>query len=339
MPLLEIEDLHVEFPTQGSVMHAVEGVSLSLEEGEVLGIVGESGSGKSVSMMALMGLIAWPGRVRAKTLRFAGHDLLGISERERRRLVGKDMAMIFQEPGTSLNPCFTIGYQLVEALRQHSTLDRKAARKQAIALLEQVGIPAAAARMNDYPHQLSGGMNQRVMIAMAISCNPRLLIADEPTTALDVTIQAQILDLLRRLQQERGMALVLITHNMGVVSEMAQRVAVMYAGQVMEQQAVERLFAQPQHPYTEALLAALPEQGEAGHRLATIPGVVPGVFDRPAGCLFAPRCAYATAHSQAVRPMLRAWEGGQVRCHYPLGDPDRNVRMAHDRPVGQEQPA
>ncbi|MEJ5992038.1 ABC transporter ATP-binding protein [Ramlibacter sp. PS3R-8] len=333
MPLLEIEDLHVEFPTQGSVMHAVEGVSLTLEEGEVLGIVGESGSGKSVTMMALMGLIPWPGRVRAKTMRFAGNDLLGISDRERRRLVGKDMAMIFQEATTSLNPCFTIGYQLVEALRLHSPLDRRAAQRHAIELLEQVGIPAAASRMNDYPHQLSGGMNQRVMIAMAISCNPRLLIADEPTTALDVTIQAQILDLLRNLQQERGMALVLITHNMGVVSEMAQRIAVMYAGQVMEQQPVDALFAQPQHPYTEALLSALPEQGEAGQRLATIPGVVPGVFDRPTGCLFAPRCAYATAHSMQVRPELRAWQGGQVRCHYPLGDPARQLAIQQDGPV------
>jgi dipeptide transport system ATP-binding protein len=335
-PLLEIEDLHVDFPTQGSVMHAVEGVSLSVDEGEVLGIVGESGSGKSVTMMALMGLIAWPGKVRARTLRFAGHDLSGISNRERRRLVGKDMAMIFQEPTSSLNPCFTIGWQLVEALRQHSPLDRKAAWKHAVELLEQVGIPAAASRMNDYPHQLSGGMNQRVMIAMAISCNPRLLIADEPTTALDVTIQAQILDLLRNLQKERGMALVLITHNMGVVSEMAQRVAVMYAGQVMEEQSVDDLFASPQHPYTEALLAALPDQGEAGHRLATIPGVVPGVFDRPGGCLFAPRCAYATQHSATVRPELRAWKGGQVRCHYPLGDLSRELRIEHDGPIRVE---
>ena len=336
MSLLEIEDLHVDFPTQGAVMHAVDGVSLTLEQGEVLGIVGESGSGKSVTMMALMGLIAYPGRVRAKKLRFLGHDLLGISDKERRRLVGKDMAMIFQEPTTSLNPCFTIGWQLEEALRQHSPLDRRSARRHAVELLEQVGIPAAASRMNDYPHQLSGGMNQRVMIAMAISCNPRLLIADEPTTALDVTIQAQILDLLRKLQEERGMALVLITHNMGVVSEMAQRIAVMYAGQVMEQQRVETLFARPQHPYTEALLAALPEHGEAGHRLATIPGVVPGVFDRPQGCLFAPRCAYATAHSRAVRPELRAWQGGEVRCHYPLGDPSREQRIAQDAPLGAE---
>ncbi|MBA2676249.1 ABC transporter ATP-binding protein [Ramlibacter sp.] len=339
MALLEIEDLHVEFPTQGGTMHAVEGVSLTLEEGEVLGIVGESGSGKSVSMMALMGLIAWPGRVRAKTLRFAGHDLLGISERERRRLVGKDMAMIFQEPTSSLNPCFTIGWQLIEALRLHSPLDRNSARRRAVELLEQVGIPSPEARLNDYPHQLSGGMNQRVMIAMAISCNPRLLIADEPTTALDVTIQAQILDLLRALQRERGMALVLITHNMGVVSEMAQRVAVMYAGQVMEQQRAEALFTRPQHPYTEALLSALPEHGAAGHRLATIPGVVPGIYDRPAGCLFAPRCAYATAHSRAVRPELRPWQDGQVRCHYALGDPARQEHIERDGPLDAEAAA
>jgi dipeptide transport system ATP-binding protein len=250
--------------------------------------------------------------------------------------VGKDMAMIFQEPTTSLNPCFTIGYQLVETLRLHTTLSKTDARKRAIELLEQVGIPAAASRLGEYPHQMSGGMNQRVMIAMAISCNPRLLIADEPTTALDVTIQAQILDLLRNLQRERGMALVLITHNMGVVSEMARRVAVMYAGQVMEERPVAQLFADPQHPYTEALLAALPERGPAGHRLATIPGVVPGVFDRPRGCLFAPRCAYATEHSMVVRPELRAWGEGQVRCHYPLGDPDRQAAIARDKPVAIE---
>ncbi|MGH8832733.1 MAG: ABC transporter ATP-binding protein, partial [Polaromonas sp.] len=230
MALLEIENLSVEFPSQNGVMHAVDGISLSLEEGEVLGIVGESGSGKSVTMMALMGLVAYPGRVSADKLRFAGHDLLALSASERSKLTGKDVAMIFQEPTTSLNPCFTIGFQLTETIRLHLKLDRKAATRKAIELLEQVGIPAPESRLKAYPHQLSGGMNQRVMIAMAIACNPRLLIADEPTTALDVTIQAQILDLLRSLQKERGMALVLITHNMGVVSEMAQRVAVMYAG-------------------------------------------------------------------------------------------------------------
>ncbi len=330
MALLDIRDLHVEFPTQGGTLHAVDGVSLSLEEGEVLGIVGESGSGKSVTMMALMGLIAYPGRVRAQHLRFAGNDLLGISDKARRSLVGKDVAMIFQEPTTSLNPCFTIGFQLMETLRLHLGMDKKAAQRRAIELLEQVGIPAASSRLSSYPHQLSGGMNQRVMIAMAIACNPRLLIADEPTTALDVTIQAQILDLLRELQKERGMALVLITHNMGVVSEMAQRVAVMYAGQVMEQQGVDELFAAPQHPYTEALLAALPDRAPDNGRLATIAGVVPGVHDRPAGCLFAPRCTYATEHCRAERPPLRDWLGGQVRCHYPLGDPQREAAILRD---------
>jgi dipeptide transport system ATP-binding protein len=218
----------------------------------------------------------------------------------------------------------------METLRLHLNLDKREAKKRATELLEQVGIPAASSRLGAYPHQLSGGMNQRVMIAMAIACNPRLLIADEPTTALDVTIQAQILDLLRSLQKERGMGLVLITHNMGVVSEMAQRVAVMYAGQVMEERGVAELFAAPQHPYTAALLAALPERTAGEGRLATIAGVVPGVHDRPAGCLFAPRCSYATAHSRAVRPELREWMGGQVRCHYALGDPRRDEALARD---------
>jgi dipeptide transport system ATP-binding protein len=230
MALLEIENLSVEFPSHAATMYAVDGVSLSLDTGDVLGIVGESGSGKSVTMMALMGLVAYPGRVKADTLRFDGHDLLALSERERRRLTGKDLSMIFQDPTTSLNPCFTVGFQLAETLKLHLHMDKAAARRRSIELLEQVGIPAPESRLDVYPHQLSGGMSQRVMIAMAIACNPKLLIADEPTTALDVTIQAQILDLLRSLQKERGMALVLITHNMGVVSEMAQRIAVMYAG-------------------------------------------------------------------------------------------------------------
>jgi dipeptide transport system ATP-binding protein len=334
MALLEIEDLHVEFPSQGAVLRAVEGVSLSLDEGDVLGIVGESGSGKSVSMLALMGLVAWPGRVRAKRLEFNGHDLLRLSDRERRRVIGKDVAMIFQEPTTSLNPCFSIGFQLTETLRLHLKMDRAAARRRAVELLEQVGSPAAGSRLSSFPHQLSGGMNQRVMIAMAIACNPRLLIADEPTTALDVTIQAQILDLLRDLQRERGMALVLVTHNMGVVAEMAQRVAVMYAGQVMEERSADALFAAPQHPYTAALIAAMPERHLAGARLTTIPGVVPGVLDRPEGCLFAPRCTYATA-ACATRPSLRGWADGQIRCHYPLGDPQRDAHIARDGAVGE----
>jgi dipeptide transport system ATP-binding protein len=327
--LLEIEDLHVEFPTQSGVLRAVEGVSLTLDEGDVLGIVGESGSGKSVTMLALMGLVAFPGRVRARRLHFAGHDVLAMSGRARRRIIGGDVAMIFQDPTTSLNPCFTIGFQLVETLRLHLGMDRKAARRRSIELLELVGIPAAESRLGDFPHQMSGGMNQRVMIAMAIACNPRLLIADEPTTALDVTIQAQILDLLRDLQKERGMALVLVTHNMGVVAEMARRVAVMYAGQVMEEREADRLFEAPQHPYTAALLAAMPERHGGGDRLATIPGVVPGLSDRPVGCLFAPRCAHATPACND-RPALRAWQDGLVRCHYPFGDPQRDENRAHD---------
>jgi len=338
MPLLEIEDLYVEFPSQGALMRAVDGVSLSIDEGEVLGIVGESGSGKSVTMLAVMGLVAYPGRVRAKTLRFAGQDLLQLSDRERRKLVGKDIAMIFQEPTTSLNPCFTIGFQLCETLRLHMGLDRNAARHRATELLELVGIPAASSRLGDFPHQMSGGMNQRVMIAMAIACNPRLLIADEPTTALDVTIQAQILDLLRGLQKERGMALILVTHNMGVVAEMARRVAVMYAGQVVEERRADALFAAPEHPYTAALLAAMPERSAGDARLATIPGVVPGLYDRPPGCLFAPRCEYATRHACQTRPALRAWADGRVRCHFPLGDPQREAAIARDALLASADP-
>ncbi len=319
MALLEIENLSVDFPSRDSVMHAVDGVSLSLDAGDVLGIVGESGSGKSVTMMALMGLVAYPGRVKADKLRFDGHDLLTLSSRERSRLTGKDLAMIFQDPTTSLNPCFTVGFQLAETLRLHLGMDKKAAHKRSIELLEQVGIPAPESRLKAYPHQMSGGMNQRVMIAMAIACNPKLLIADEPTTALDVTIQAQILDLLRSLQRDRGMALVLITHNMGVVSQMAQRIAVMYAGQIMEERPANDLFATPRHPYTEALMAAMPERSDGRSRLATIPGMVPGLYDRPRGCLFSPRCSYVRDNCRAQRPPLElAGADGSVRCLYPL---------------------
>ena len=330
MPLLEVENLSVTFPSQSGAMRAVDGVSITLEKGEVLGIVGESGSGKSVGMLAVMGLVPFPGRVAADKLLFEGRDLLSLSDAERRALTGKDIAMIFQEPTTSLNPSFTIGYQLAETLRVHEGVDRKTARRRVIELLEQVGIPAPESRLSAYPHQLSGGMNQRVMIAMAISCNPKLLIADEPTTALDVTIQAQILDLLLSLQRDRGMALILITHNMGVVSDTTERVAVMYAGQIMEERSTESLFASPQHPYTAALLAARPEASDGG-RLATIPGVVPGAYDRPRGCLFSPRCTYATQLTEGVRPDLRPWMSGLIRCHYPLGDETRDARITADK--------
>ncbi|HMF22407.1 MAG TPA: ABC transporter ATP-binding protein [Pseudolabrys sp.] len=335
MALLQISDLSVEFSTANGMLRAVDQVSFELEQGEVLGVVGESGSGKSVTMLALMGLVPRPGRVSAERLTFGGLDLLGITDRERRRLTGKDISMIFQDPTTSLNPCFTIGFQLIEALQLHEGMDRSSARRRSIGLLEQVGIPAAESRLNAFPHQLSGGMSQRVMIAMAIACNPRLLIADEPTTALDVTIQAQILELLRSLQRERGMALILITHNMGVVAEMAGRIIVMYAGQIMEDRSPADLFESPEHPYTAALLAALPERGGVNGRLATIPGMIPGLYDRPKGCLFSPRCAYATEFSRRVPPELRAWQGGRIRCHYPLGDPQRAAKIAADQLVPQ----
>jgi dipeptide transport system ATP-binding protein len=333
MALLEIENLSVAFPAAGAMVPAVDGVSLSLSQGELLGVVGESGSGKSLAMLAVMGLVPYPGRVTAGRLSFKGRDLLTLSARERRRLAGKSIAMIFQEPTTSLNPCFTIGFQLVEGLRAHEKLGRKAARRRAIELLEQVGIPAAEDRMRAFPHQLSGGMNQRVMIAMAIACNPEILIADEPTTALDVTIQAQILELLLSLQRDRGMGLILITHNMGVVADTTRRVVVMYAGQIVEDRGTAALFRAPQHPYTAALMAARPGLAESG-RLATIPGVPPGLHDRPPGCLFGERCVYATQRSRAVRPDLREWMGGRVRCHYPLGEAGRDARIAADGLVG-----
>ena len=318
MALLEIRNLAVEFATGRGRFRAVDSVDMSVDEGEILSVVGESGSGKSVSMLALMGLIAFPGRVSADVLRFGGTDLLGLSTRQRRRVVGKDIAMVFQEPMSSLNPCYPVGWQIGEALRAHHSVPRANVRNRVVELLEQVGIPGAASRTGAFPHQLSGGMNQRVMIAMAIACNPRLLIADEPTTALDVTIQKQILDLLLSLQQQHGMALVLITHDMGVVAETAQRVQVMYAGQMVEQQSTDALFAAPRHPYTAALLDALPERALGRRRLPTIPGLVPGIDDRPKGCLFAPRCRFVTAHCIAVRPGLDGPENRRARCHYPL---------------------
>jgi dipeptide transport system ATP-binding protein len=334
-PLVEVENLTVEFPVAGSPARAVDEVSFALSEGELLGVVGESGSGKSLSMLALMGLVPYPGRVTAKRLAFKGRDLLALSARERRRLCGKSLAMVFQEPTASLNPCFTVGFQLIEGLRVHERVGGRAARRRAIELLEQVGIPAPETRLRAFPHQLSGGMNQRVMIAMAIACNPQLLIADEPTTALDVTVQAQILDLLVSLQRERGMGLILVTHNMGVIGDTADRVLVMYGGEIVEERGTQALFRAPQHPYTAALLAARPERSGPG-RLATIPGLPPALDDRPPGCLFAPRCASATRRSCASRPQLRDFMDGRVRCHYPLGDPGRDARICAEGPLVAE---
>jgi len=318
MPLLEIRNLAVEFQTHRGPFRAVDGVDLTLEPGELLGVVGESGSGKSVTMLAVMGLIAWPGKVTADVMRFDGIDLLSLSDGERRKIVGKDIAMIFQEPMTSLNPSFSVGYQIMETLAVHEGGSRAERRRRTVELLEQVGIPAAATRLDSFPHQLSGGMCQRVMIAMAIACNPKLLIADEPTTALDVTIQAQILDLLVSLSRDRNMAMVLITHDMGVVAETAQRVMVMYASQQVEEQKAEMLFEQPRHPYTAALLEALPERASE-KRLNTIPGVVPGIADRPTGCVFNPRCGFVQERCRVERPALESKLGARVRCHFPIG--------------------
>jgi dipeptide transport system ATP-binding protein len=317
MPLLEIENLTVEFRTAQGALRAVDGVSLAVDAGEIVAVVGESGSGKSVAMLAVMGLLPWTANVTADRLQFDGTDLRALSARQRRRLIGRDMAMIFQEPMSSLNPCFTVGFQLTEAMKFHLDLTRRERRARAVELLELVGIPEPERRLSAFPHQLSGGMNQRVMIAMALACKPKLLIADEPTTALDVTIQAQILDLLTGLQRETGMALVLITHDMGVVAETAERVVVQYAGQQVEAQDVVPLFEDPHHPYTAALLAALPERA-TDRLLPSIPGVVPGLLDRPQGCLFSPRCRFATPTCHMVAPPHQSAELGRALCHYPL---------------------
>ncbi|MCC9598822.1 MULTISPECIES: ABC transporter ATP-binding protein [unclassified Rubrivivax] len=316
MSLLDIRNLRVRFATRHGAFTAVDGIDLVVERDEVLAVVGESGSGKSVAMLAVMGLLPWTATVTADRMAFDGQDLRTLSARQRRALVGRDVAMVFQEPMSSLNPCFTVGWQVGEALATHLGLDRAARKRRVVELLEQVGIPDAARRASAFPHQLSGGMCQRVMIAMALACQPRLLIADEPTTALDVTIQAQILDLLLALQRDTGMALVLITHDLGVVAETADRVVVQYAGRQVETAPVDALFADPHHPYTAALLAALPERA-VGERLAAIPGVVPGQFDRPAGCLFAPRCPHAQPRC-ATPPGPAADELGRALCHFPL---------------------
>ena len=318
MSLLDIQNLSVEFGPEGKAFRAVDGVDLTVEAGEILGIVGESGSGKSVTMMALMGLLQGQGRVSADRLQFEGQDLLRISDRGRRQILGKDMAMIFQDPMTSLNPCFTVGFQMIEVLQQHLGLRGAAAKARAIELLEMVEIPGAKGRLDNYPHQFSGGMSQRVMIAIAIACNPKLLIADEPTTALDVTIQAQIMDLLVSLQKAQGMALIMITHDLAVVAEVAQRVAVMYAGQVVETGAVSGLFARPAHPYTHALLQAVPEHSRGARRLNTLSGIVPGQYDRPRGCLLAPRCPLRQAQCVSHQPSMSAQGARRVRCFYPM---------------------
>ena len=330
MALLEVENLTVEFATAHGKFRAVDNVSLSANEGEVLAIVGESGSGKSVAMLAVMGLLPWTATISADKMQVNGNDVLNISPRNRRKIIGKDIAMIFQEPMSSLNPCFSIGFQLKEALKAHLDLTSQQRQQRIVEILHQVGIPAPEKRLSSFPHQLSGGMNQRVMIAMAIACQPKLLIADEPTTALDVTIQAQILDLLLKLQKDTGMTLVLITHDMGVVAETAQRVSVQYAGQKVEMQEVHGLFGDPHHPYTQALLSALPERATGKH-LASIPGVVPGQFDRPDGCMFSPRCKHSADICLTTRPQNKNDSLGQALCHFPLIDGEPQGKPVHDK--------
>lgn len=326
MALLDVQQLDVDFRTASGKFRAVDGVDIQVDTGDVLAIVGESGSGKSVSMLATMGLLPWTAEINARKMEFNGVDLARANAKTRRDIIGRDIAMIFQEPMSSLNPCFTIGFQLKEALKAHLSLSRSERQRRAIELLEQVGLPEPERRLRAFPHQLSGGMCQRVMIAMAIACKPKLLIADEPTTALDVTIQAQILELLLDLQKDTGMALVLITHDMGVVAETAQRVSVQYAGQKVEEQQVQSLFANPHHPYTDALLAALPERADS-RKLPSIPGVVPGQFDRPSGCLFAPRCRFANERCHGEVPVSADASLGYARCHTPLinGEPQKAV--------------
>jgi oligopeptide transport system ATP-binding protein len=320
--LLSVEDLRVQFWTARGTIHAVNGVSFSIAKGETLGIVGESGCGKSVTSLALLGILPRAGRVVGGRALFEGRDLLQLGDRDVRRIRGKDVAMIFQDPMTSLNPVLTVSRQLVEPLEQHFGLERKEAERRAVELLEQVGIPAAKARAKNYPHQFSGGMRQRVMIAMALACEPKLLIADEPTTALDVTIQAQILDVLRTLVAERGTAMILITHDLGVVAGTCERVNVMYGGMFMETGSAEQIFATPRHPYTLGLLQSVPRLDAArGARLQPIDGVPRDMLHAPSSCPFQPRCRYEVADSRLAVPPLRELEPGHfVACFNPVSE-------------------
>jgi len=317
MSLLEVKDLRTYFHTDAGTAKAVDGVSFHVERGEVLGIVGESGCGKSVTSLSVMRLVPRPpGEIMAGSeIRFDGRDLLSLSEAEMRQVRGNDIAMIFQEPMTSLNPVYTIGDQIAEAVRLHRGASRREARQQAIEVLRLVGIPDPAERVDAYPHQLSGGQRQRVMIAMALSCEPDLLIADEPTTALDVTIQAQILDLLAGLRERLGMAVMLITHDLGVVAEVCDRVIVMYAGRVVEEGTVDQIFRDPRHPYTQGLMRAIPRLGRQAERLAVIPGVVPSPTEWPQGCRFAARCPYAWGLTEREEPdLFDVAPGHRSRC-------------------------
>jgi oligopeptide/dipeptide ABC transporter ATP-binding protein len=327
MPLLEVTDLHTYFHTREGVVRAVDGVSFIVERGKTLGIVGESGCGKSVTALSIMGLIPKPpARIEQGSVVFDGRELTRLSERELEDVRGKDIAMIFQDPMTSLNPTLKIATQITEGIRRHLGLSKREARKRAIQLLDEVHVPNASRRLDDYPHRFSGGMRQRVMIAIALACNPKLLIADEPTTALDVSVQAGVLDLLEELRESHEMAMIIITHDMGVVAEAADDVAVMYAGQIVEQAPVQELFDRPEHPYTEALLGALPQiegEGIREGRLTAIPGRPPDLISPPDACRFSPRCRYANDHDACALsvPELREMRPGHwVRTAHPASE-------------------
>jgi peptide/nickel transport system ATP-binding protein/oligopeptide transport system ATP-binding protein len=316
MSLLELRGLTTAFQTARGELSAIEDISFELNAGEILGIVGESGSGKSVTALTIMGLLPQPpARIAAGSVRFAGEELTTASPNRMEKIRGAGISMVFQEPMTSLNPVFTIGEQIMETVRAHERMSASAQRERAIEMLDRVGIPSATERLNDYPHQLSGGQRQRVMIAMSLACRPKLLIADEPTTALDVTIQAQVLDLLMDLRDELGMAIMIITHNMGVIAEVADRVLVMYAGRIIEQSPAADLFDAPQHPYTKGLLACVPTLQQDRRRLIAIPGSLPEPARRPPGCRFAPRCTYRIeACRTAIPPLVMQREDRAVAC-------------------------
>ncbi|MFL6375340.1 MAG: ABC transporter ATP-binding protein [Pyrinomonadaceae bacterium] len=317
--LLEVENLQTQFQTRAGLVKSVDGVSFSIGEGELLGLVGESGCGKSITALSIMRLISSPGKIVGGSIRFKGEELTTAADSRMREIRGDDIAMIFQDPMTSLNPVYTVGEQIAEALRLHKKLDRKAAWNAAVDAMREVSIPSPERRAKDYPHQLSGGMRQRVMIAMALACDPELLIADEPTTALDVTIQAQILELLDGLRKNRKLAVLLITHDLGVIAEVADRVCVMYTGRIVEQSGVNELFAEPKHPYTRGLLRSVPRLSDANApratRLQTIEGTVPSPTDLPDGCHFAPRCEHRMEKCTHGRiPLYTAPDGSLVRC-------------------------
>ena len=341
-PLLAVNDLKTHFPTRAGIVRSVDGISFHLERGELLGLVGESGCGKSITALSIMRLIAPPGKIVDGEILFEGTNLRALSDGQMRAIRGDDIAMIFQDPMTSLNPVFTVGEQIAETLRLHRKLSRKQARAATIEAMREVAIPDPARRVDDYPHQLSGGMRQRVMIAMALACDPKLLIADEPTTALDVTIQAQILELLNELRKTRELAVLLITHDLGVVAEVADRVAVMYTGKIVEESPVDELFARPKHPYTEGLLRSVPMLTEADvikkERLETIEGTVPRPTDLPPGCHFAPRCSYVMPRCTGGEIPLYDLAGSvQVRCVlYDLAVVDRVGADLSVRPASQQ---